>query len=235
MIHFFGDVKNTIFAVQAHSNISSQDIDKQGTLLVGPIALWNFFGVEEYNGGDPIVMYDQLADRFFVSQIGPSTNSLIIAVSTTADPTGSYYVYEYSFDFFPDYPHYSIWHNGYYLSISETNGNVQISDSEREIYVLERQAILEGQEDPLIISFPISEAVSSPVAIFSAGLANLTGIQFPEDSPGFICYLQDDAWSNSISQDHLKIWQVYIDWDNVNASSISVPQELALDDFNSIK
>ena len=65
-------------------------------------------------------MYDQLADRFFVSQFGAATNSLVIGVSETPDPTGAYFVYEFVFDNFPDYPHYSIWHDGYYLTANKS-------------------------------------------------------------------------------------------------------------------
>jgi len=47
-------------------NLGIKIFDKTGTLLFGPISLGDFFqnGV---NSGDPIVLYDQLADRFFVS------------------------------------------------------------------------------------------------------------------------------------------------------------------------
>jgi hypothetical protein len=37
-------------------------------------------------------MYDKAADRWFLAQFGSSTDKKIyIAVSTTSDPTGSYY------------------------------------------------------------------------------------------------------------------------------------------------
>ncbi|MDZ4794245.1 MAG: hypothetical protein SGI83_08200, partial [Bacteroidota bacterium] len=67
--------------------------------------------------GDPIVLYDQLADRWFIAEFGGSTgtNSLIIAVSTTSNPTGMWSIYQYTdAAFFPDYPKFSIWHNAYY-------------------------------------------------------------------------------------------------------------------------
>ena len=39
-----------------------------------------------------------------------------LAVSTTADPTGTYYQYAYSFSNLPDYPKFGIWPDGYYMS-----------------------------------------------------------------------------------------------------------------------
>ena len=61
--------------------------------------------------GDPIVQYDKLADRFIVSQIGNRVApfSECIAVSTTNDPTGSYYMYSYNFNSLDDYPKFGIW------------------------------------------------------------------------------------------------------------------------------
>ena len=68
------------------------------------------------NSGDPIIMYDQLADRWFVSQFGSLSNSLALMVSETNDPTGSYHLYQYSLSSFPDYPHYGVWPDGYYVT-----------------------------------------------------------------------------------------------------------------------
>ena len=99
-------------------------------LLTGPVALGTFLG-NGNNNGDPIVMYDHLADRFFVSQFNVGTNALIIGVSQTPDPTGAYNLYNYPLDAFPDYPHYAVWHDGYYLTANKTQGD--------KVYVLDRQ------------------------------------------------------------------------------------------------
>src|SRR5690606_40472088 len=72
---------------------------KTGALLVGPVSLGTFLGIGS-NSGDPIVMYDQLADRWFVSEFGSLNNSLAIGVSETGDPTGAYNVYQYTFGSF---------------------------------------------------------------------------------------------------------------------------------------
>jgi len=45
-------------------------------------------------------MYDQLADRWFVSQFNTSNNGLAIAISETPDPTGAYFLYEFPLDSF---------------------------------------------------------------------------------------------------------------------------------------
>ncbi len=55
------------------ANLHFQIFDKTGTSLFGPAAnnaLWSGFGgpCETENSGDPVVLYDQLADRWLLSQ-----------------------------------------------------------------------------------------------------------------------------------------------------------------------
>ena len=87
---------------------------KDGTLLAGPLdfnQLWTGAGgeCEASNDGDPVVLHDQLADRWLLSQFplgdeeqGPY--GMCVAVSETADPTGAYHLYELPAPWFNDYP-----------------------------------------------------------------------------------------------------------------------------------
>ncbi len=94
------------------SNLSFQIYNKAGTSVFGPASnntLWGGFGgpCQTENSGDPVVLYDQLADRWLLSQFtsaGPTYYNCV-AVSTTPDPTGSYYRYAITTgNNFPDYP-----------------------------------------------------------------------------------------------------------------------------------
>src|SRR5438309_1680826 len=94
---------------------------KTGTLLLGPIdtgMLWANFAVPDCTdpSGDPIVLYDQLVDRWLLTQFttrGPIFYNCV-AISTTGDPTGSYYRYAFSTGVnFPDYPKYGVWTDSY--------------------------------------------------------------------------------------------------------------------------
>lgn len=207
--------------------------DKQGNLLAGPTALGSFLG-NGGNSGDPIVMYDQLADRWFVSQFGnvSSSTELIVGVSETNDPLGAYNVYSFLFSGFPDYPHYSIWPDGYYLTLNEGGGGG--GSNPRSAYVVERDVMLAGGEDPQLLEFEMTGFFSNPTTVYSSGAANLLGTDFPEDSPGFITYLQDDSWSSTITFDHLKVWEIEVDWENSNNSTISAPAEIPLDGFDTL-
>ncbi len=76
------------------------------------------------DNGDPIVMYDSLADRWIITQFGfISTGSPpwfeCIVVSQTADPTGPYFAYAFrtpDVGTFPDYPKLGVWTDAYYMT-----------------------------------------------------------------------------------------------------------------------
>jgi hypothetical protein len=109
-------------------NVRFQIWNKTGTSLLGPLNLgtiWSGFPgpwSSSLNDGDPIVLYDEAANRFFIAQFslpnypnGPSY--IIIAVSQTGDPTGSWHRYGFTYSYgIPDYPKFGIWPDGYYMS-----------------------------------------------------------------------------------------------------------------------
>ena len=83
--------------------------------------IWQGFGgpCETSNDGDPLVQYDQLANRWVLTQFAVSAApyTQCVAVSTTDDPTGTYNRYSYSYGTdFNDYPHMGVWPNGYYIT-----------------------------------------------------------------------------------------------------------------------
>ena len=83
--------------------------------------VWQGFGgrCQSDNDGDPIVQYDQLADRWVLTQFAVSATpyTQCVAVSTGPDPTGTYYRYAFSYDrSFNDYPKMGVWPDAYYIS-----------------------------------------------------------------------------------------------------------------------
>ncbi|MEO6689096.1 MAG: hypothetical protein ABIN56_08265, partial [Dokdonella sp.] len=101
-----------------------------GATIAGPTAisaLWaGFGGVCESNGhGDPVVLYDQIAKRWLISQFAAATSNITdecVAVSTTSDATGSYNRYGFHLGSnFYDYPHLGMWPDGYYMSMNVFN------------------------------------------------------------------------------------------------------------------
>jgi hypothetical protein len=98
---------------------------KSGAPIYGPVAtktLWNGFGggCQINNDGDATVVYDRLADRWVFQQFSVSTLPYLecVAVSTSGDPTGSYYRYSFQYTDFPDYPKLGVWPDAYYITIN---------------------------------------------------------------------------------------------------------------------
>src|SRR5438552_4151895 len=79
---------------------------------------------ETSNRGDPIALYDPLADRWLMSQFaftGSGTSGpyfQCIAISQTPDPTGAWfrYAFQVSSTLFNDYPHFGVWPDAYYMT-----------------------------------------------------------------------------------------------------------------------
>jgi hypothetical protein len=83
--------------------------------------VWQGFGgrCQSDNDGDPIVQYDQLADRWILTQFAVSGTpyTQCVAVSTSPDPTGTYFRYAFSYNkSFNDYPKMGVWPDAYYIS-----------------------------------------------------------------------------------------------------------------------
>jgi hypothetical protein len=83
--------------------------------------VWSGFGgrCQSDNDGDPIVQYDQLADRWILTQFAVSATpyTQCVAVSQTSDPTGNYFRYSYSYSRnFNDYPKMGVWPDAYYIT-----------------------------------------------------------------------------------------------------------------------
>ncbi len=63
------------------------------------------------------------------------------AISTTSDPLGAYYRYEFLRPLFPDYPRPAIWPDGYYIPTSTSDDIV-----EKHACVADRNRMLKGQQ-----------------------------------------------------------------------------------------
>jgi len=182
--------------------------------------LWDRAGA-----GDPIVMYDRFAERWFISQFygapgGGSDNGILIAVSETSDPLGAYYAYEFGYTLFPDYPKYSVWSNAYFMSANSSSADCS---------AFEREKMLVGDPTAGVIkmNFPSMYLLFNSVAP-----AYAEGPEEPDmDEPCYFFAVQDNAFPG-VSSDHIKILKATIDWDAPLTSSVTDHQELNTAAFN---
>ncbi len=193
--------------------------DKAGNSLTSFI----FDGVTGIPGaGDPIVIYDQLADRWLLSEFGPQgANVLIIGISMTPDPTGAYAIYSFGTPSFPDYPKYSIWNDSYIVTTNETNSR---------IYALDRVKMLAGDPTATAQQFDIMNFQT--IGFQAATPVNLDGTTLPPTgAPGMFMRMADDGWSG-VNQDRLEIFEMNIDFNNAANSSITGPFNLPTQPFD---
>ncbi|HEY6177014.1 MAG TPA: proprotein convertase P-domain-containing protein, partial [Kofleriaceae bacterium] len=108
-------------------NSSLAIFNRAGTVVLGPMltkGLWSGFNgaCASTNDGDGVVRYDRIADRWVISQFSVNGGNgpffQCVAVSTTADPTGSYNRYQFTFDNFNDYPKMGLWPDAYYFTFN---------------------------------------------------------------------------------------------------------------------
>jgi uncharacterized repeat protein (TIGR01451 family) len=124
-----------------------------GAPLLGPVdinTVWTGFGgvCAGDSAGDPVVVYDQLANRWVISQFaGPAGGALTdecIAVSTGYDATGTWNRYDFHLgtDFF-DYPKLGVWPDAYYMAMNvfDSGGNSYLGP---QPFAFDRAAMLAG-------------------------------------------------------------------------------------------
>jgi len=121
-------------------NSAFRVFDKSGNPLTPAITFNSFFAPlgaktpcgTNLNQGDPFVFYDQLADRWVITDFAyPEKEGdpappfyECIGVSQTPDPTGAYFRYALQADpgnptGFGDYPKFGLWPDAYYLTMNE--------------------------------------------------------------------------------------------------------------------
>ncbi|MFQ5982897.1 MAG: PKD domain-containing protein [Woeseiaceae bacterium] len=198
-------------------NLLTTIFDKSGNPIAGPFpsnAIWNGIGgnCEPYNQGDPIVLYDDVADRWLVSQFAfpnnMSTFSQCVAISQTGDPTGAYNRYEFSFDGFGlnDYPKHGI-----------------VSDSITMIANLFRK------RGPFFRFAGTFLGVMDKAAMYAGDPASLIGFNIGTGEFGFVAGDLDGPGTASAlfgtamsATNAFDIWQIDVDWAAENASASQI-------------
>ena len=216
--------------------------DKAGNLLAGPIdtgSLWAGFAIPDCTdpSGDPVVLYDQLEDRWLLSQFttrGPIFYNCV-AISQTGDPTGAYFRYAFSTGVnFPDYPKYGLWRNMYIITTREFGPTVEYGIG---VYALERDKMLAGDPNARVVSFFLDGNAPGMLPLVGDGLLppDIDGRRMPaNDSPAQIIGTQDDNASYGATFDALNIWELSVKWQANPVASIVLKTQLPVAGFDSI-
>ncbi len=224
-------------------NLSIAVFDKSGNPLTAPSpgnTPWAGFGgpCETHNDGDPIVLYDQLADRWVFSQFAlftPEGGHQCFAVSQTPDPLGPYYLYDYVLSpggGINDYPKIGVWPDGYYISINEFSGGGGFLGAVAAS--VDRESMLMGLPAAMV-RFDVRGSPGED--IFSLQPSHLEGlVPPPAGAPNYIVNsFDDEVWSASPdpTRDTYNLWAFHVDWtDPENLSTLTGPVELEAPEFD---
>ena len=137
-------INSTIAVYDKQGNVVSASTNINNLWINGTTAGTGFDQCRTQNAGDPIVLYDQQADRWMVSQFtnpnsatGPGgTFPMCIAYSQTGSAAGNWFLYQFNLPASQDYMKYGIWPDGLYMSTFE--------GSSLGAYVFDRAAMLSG-------------------------------------------------------------------------------------------
>ena len=216
--------------------------DKAGNLLLGPIdtgSLWAGFPITDCTdpSGDPVVLYDQFKDRWLLSQFttaGPEYWNCV-AISTTSDPTGSYYRYAFSTGLnFPDYPKYGNWTDSYVITTREFGPTIEYGIG---VYALEKNKMTDGDPNARSVGFFIDGNDPDLLPLVGDGLlpADPDGKQKPKTDTAIpIIGTQDDTADYGATFDAINIWDLFIKWRSTPIASLELNTQLPTAPFDSI-
>ncbi len=202
-------------------NIDYQIWDKEGNSLYGPADIRGIWNTSK-GVSDPVVLYDENADRWFISIFSTTPSGgpydLYFAVSTSSDPTGTYYAYTLGgLPSIPDFTKFGIWRDGYYMSANT---------GDDDVFVFERDQMLIGGS---VHYFSFDNAWRPNSGFHCIMPVDNDGAFAPVGSPGMFITINDDAWGGS---DELWLYELDVDWVALTAT-FNRTQQLAVASFDS--
>jgi hypothetical protein len=140
--------------------------------------------------------------------------AMCYAVSTSADPLGSYYRYMFVRPLFPDYPRPAIWPDGYYVTSSTSDNLIQ-----RHAFVVEREKMLKG-EDASEQGFILDDVV------FLLN-ADLDGKQLPPaGAPNIMMTTGGAQLKKIVEDDGIYVWNYHVDWADPSKTKLVGPVKI---------
>jgi hypothetical protein len=238
-----GDVGPSHYIQSVNSSIKI--FNKSGTALNGPNGTTynSFFSAlgpatpcgNGMNDGDGFVFYDQLADRWVVSDFafvgipGPPPFYQCIGVSKTGDPVaGGWWLYALQVDpsnptWVGDYPKLALWPDAYYLSVNLFDAGIPTTPFEGvRVYAFPRSQLINGtgSPNPTAVAFTIlpaglGDSYSLVPATFRAGSPP------PAGRPEYFLAVDSPATADVVLT-QVKAWLFHVDFATPGNSTIGI-------------
>jgi hypothetical protein len=185
------------------------------------------------NGGDPVGFYDQVADRWvltdlgFASFPGPGPFYECIGVSQTPDPTGAYNLYALlvSATALDDYPKLATWNNpqpggAYFLTVNLFDGTSEAFEGV-DVFALDRGSMLTGGPANAI-SFMIPPGSPGLGDSYSLVAADFRTGAAPPAGRDEMLLAVDSPSSGGVTLTAVKGWFFHVDFVTPSNSTLGV-------------
>ena len=146
--------------------------------------------------------------------------SMCYAVSTSNDPMGSYYRYEFLRPLFPDYPRPAIWPDGYYVPSSTSDNRIsETVATQKHACVADRARMLAGQR-----------ATEQCVIVENVNFLNNADIDGkslpPAGAPNVMMAGGGRQLDQIYDADTISTWDFHVDWKDPSKTAVTGPTKI---------
>lgn len=186
--------------------------DKEGNqeTVFAASQLWAPLGASSL--GDPIILYDEQTSQWIVTEFTGPTD-LLIAVSETSSPLGSFHVYRFSVPNFPDYPKYGIWSDHLVVTTNE-EGRGTLHQ-----YFIDREALMTGADDVSLQRVAVTGSTGTEQNFLTSTPVDWNGELEPDQSSPIVLLLDDSSWGVA-PEDGLRLMRFNVDMENENNTTV---------------
>jgi len=142
--------------------------------------------------------------------------AMCYALSTSPDPFGSYYRYEFIRPLFPDYPRPTVWPDGYYLPTSTGDEVLQ-----KHACVVERAKMLQGKD-----------AAEQCVIVDDVNFLNNADLDGktlpPQGAANIVLAGGGTQLRGEMEDDGIYAWNFHVDWNDPAKTSLTGPSKIAV-------
>lgn len=140
--------------------------------------------------------------------------AMCYAISTSSDPLGTYYRYEFLRPLFPDYPRPAVWPDGYYVPTSTGDHVI-----EKHACVVDRSRMLKGEA-----------ATEQCVVIEGVNFLNNADLDGktlpPSGAPNIMMAAGGTQLKEVLKDDGIFVWQFHVDWQDPSKTRVTVPEKI---------
>ncbi|HET9369845.1 MAG TPA: hypothetical protein VFO19_06340 [Vicinamibacterales bacterium] len=140
--------------------------------------------------------------------------SMCYAISTSSDPLGEYYRYEFLRPLFPDYPRPAVWPDGYYVPTSTGDDVI-----EKHACVVDRNRMLRGQ--------PATEQCVIIADVNFLNNADIDGKAAPPaGAPNIMMATGGTQLQKIVEDDEIYAWTFTVDWNDPSKTRVEGPMKI---------